>query len=148
MTLITFQDGQVVFRDGAVGTEQSCCCNKCSGPCDGENPCPEGCVCVDGECVEGTEVCFIFEALDPSCQNACYWCTREESIAASQAAANEGGCSQNLFPDPDCVFKFANGDPPNDPLVGLVNPDTGDPECPEWWAQIVTCCYTCPNPLP
>jgi hypothetical protein len=28
MTQITFQDGKVVFRDGAVGTEQACCCKK------------------------------------------------------------------------------------------------------------------------
>ena len=36
MTLITFEDGKVVFRDGAVGTEQACCCGEdepCSGPC-------------------------------------------------------------------------------------------------------------------
>lgn len=26
MTLITFQDGKPVFRDGKVGTEQECCC--------------------------------------------------------------------------------------------------------------------------
>jgi hypothetical protein len=26
MTLITFQDGKVVFRDGKVGTEEACCC--------------------------------------------------------------------------------------------------------------------------
>jgi hypothetical protein len=33
MTLITFQDGAVVFRDGQVGTEQACCCQpecKCA----------------------------------------------------------------------------------------------------------------------
>jgi len=29
MTLITFQDGAVVMRDGQVGTEQACCCNLC-----------------------------------------------------------------------------------------------------------------------
>ena len=29
MTLITFQDGGVVFRDGKVGTEQECCCQQC-----------------------------------------------------------------------------------------------------------------------
>lgn len=28
MTLITFQDGKPVLRDGKVGTEQACCCNK------------------------------------------------------------------------------------------------------------------------
>jgi hypothetical protein len=29
MTLITFQDGTVVVRDGKVGTEQACCCEDC-----------------------------------------------------------------------------------------------------------------------
>lgn len=29
MTLITFQDGKVVMRDGQVGTEQACCCRDC-----------------------------------------------------------------------------------------------------------------------
>ena len=28
MTLITFQDGKPVFRDGKVGTEQECCCQQ------------------------------------------------------------------------------------------------------------------------
>ena len=39
MTLITFEDGKAVFRDGKVGTEQACCC--------------QGCCCVDGEPVPG-----------------------------------------------------------------------------------------------
>lgn len=30
MTLITFQDGRAVMRDGKVGTEQACCCQP---PC-------------------------------------------------------------------------------------------------------------------
>jgi hypothetical protein len=29
MTLITFEDGKAVFRDGKVGTGQACCCNLC-----------------------------------------------------------------------------------------------------------------------
>jgi hypothetical protein len=36
MTLITFQDGAVVFRDGQVGTEQACCCGT-------EPSCDENC---------------------------------------------------------------------------------------------------------
>ena len=36
MTLITFQDGKVVLRDGKVGTEAACCC------------CPPGCPSLDG----------------------------------------------------------------------------------------------------
>jgi hypothetical protein len=51
MTLITLQDGKLVLRDGAIGTEQACCCAKCSGPCDDNEDCAPGCECVDGECV-------------------------------------------------------------------------------------------------
>jgi len=29
MTTVTLQDGQVVLRDGKVGTEASCCCEAC-----------------------------------------------------------------------------------------------------------------------
>jgi hypothetical protein len=52
VTRITLQDGKIVIREGKVGTEQECCCEKCAGPCDEENPCPAGCSCVDGECVQ------------------------------------------------------------------------------------------------
>ena len=45
LTVIPLAAGKVVMRDDKVGTEQACCCNKCSGPCDEENPCPEGCCC-------------------------------------------------------------------------------------------------------
>jgi hypothetical protein len=34
MTLITVQDGAVVFHNGKVGTEQACCCSNCA-------PCPD-----------------------------------------------------------------------------------------------------------
>jgi hypothetical protein len=34
MTLIAFQDGKPVFRDGKVGAEQECCCEEeCCLPC-------------------------------------------------------------------------------------------------------------------
>jgi hypothetical protein len=59
---ITIQNGSIVVRDGKIGTEQACCCGGCSGPCDDENPCPEGCACVDGECVAVT-----------SCAGTCVW---------------------------------------------------------------------------
>ena len=36
MTLITFDAGKVIMRDGKVGTEQECCCTKCR--CDLECP--------------------------------------------------------------------------------------------------------------
>jgi hypothetical protein len=46
------QGGSFLLQNGALATGAGCCCNKCSGPCDGENPCPEGCECVDGQCVD------------------------------------------------------------------------------------------------
>lgn len=33
MTLVTFDDGKVVLRDGKVGTEEACCCCP---PCNGQ----------------------------------------------------------------------------------------------------------------
>ena len=50
---LTVQNGSLVVRDGAIATGQGCCCGGgggCSGPCDAENPCPPGCVCIDGKC--------------------------------------------------------------------------------------------------
>jgi hypothetical protein len=32
MTTITVQDGQIILRDGKVGTEQECCCIECQCP--------------------------------------------------------------------------------------------------------------------
>lgn len=39
MALITFQNGEVVLRDGKVGTESGCCCGQCA------QPCPDYCGC-------------------------------------------------------------------------------------------------------
>lgn len=55
MTLITFQDGQVVMRDGQVGTEQACCCDQ---PCDlsqlNQTTQPNVSVTTNCECNNGT----------------------------------------------------------------------------------------------
>jgi hypothetical protein len=54
-------DGQWLIVDGQLATDENCCCDpSCSGACDEENPCPEGCNCCDGVCQEepccGTEL--------------------------------------------------------------------------------------------
>jgi len=38
MTLITFQDGSPILKDGKVGTEQACCCDGggCAASCEDE----------------------------------------------------------------------------------------------------------------
>ena len=49
MTSITVQDGQIVLREGAIGTEQACCCGE-PPECESDEDCPEGECCVDGQC--------------------------------------------------------------------------------------------------
>lgn len=63
VTLISLQDGNVVMRDGRVGTEQDCCCGQ---GCDCENPSgtllpmdtpfsmSSDCACYDGSTISGT----------------------------------------------------------------------------------------------
>ena len=51
MVLITTENGKVVFRDGLVGTEQSCCCPSDDPPeCRFNEDCGEGRYCCDGYC--------------------------------------------------------------------------------------------------
>lgn len=49
MTLITFQDGKAVMRDGKVGTEQECCCTPCDASLLDQNAQPD--VTVQSTCV-------------------------------------------------------------------------------------------------
>jgi hypothetical protein len=59
-------DGQWLIVDGQLATDANCCCDPpCSGACDEENPCPEGCECCDGVCLE-------------ECKGACcaYFCAK------------------------------------------------------------------------
>lgn len=80
------KDGKLLVKGGALGTGQACCCNKCSGPCDGENPCPPGCVCVDGECQESP----CSGPCDSSCF-AAYCCSGD-----GQCGPNGDGCAEFL----------------------------------------------------
>jgi hypothetical protein len=61
---IRLVDGQWLIVDGQLATDDNCCCAPpCSGACDEENPCPEGCYCCDGVCQA--------EPCDPPCSGAC-----------------------------------------------------------------------------
>jgi hypothetical protein len=98
--------------------------------------------------VAGTIYCDFFEALEVGGQNSGYYCNQADSEAAAQAQATEGDCAAfSIYAgNPACTFVSAYA---GSGAGGLVNPDTGDPDCPEHWAQLVTCCYVCEeNPLP
>jgi len=55
VSIYTF-DGQWLLAGEGVATSGDCCCDDpppaCSGSCDEETPCPEGCYCCDGVCQE------------------------------------------------------------------------------------------------
>jgi len=51
MTTIAWEGGGPVFKNGGVGSGQPCCCKKCSGPCQLDSNCGEGCRCLGSVCV-------------------------------------------------------------------------------------------------
>ena len=103
MALVS-QGGSLLLRNGALATGAACCCNKCSGPCpngvsecapgcgckdsqcvpcsgpcDEENPCPEECSCIDGNCgpkrpgaccVENECMLVVLLTWGPNCESA------------------------------------------------------------------------------
>jgi len=141
MTSITVQNGQIVLRDGAIGTEQACCCKKCEGPCDEENPCPEGCLCVDGECAQ---VCVVGEV---ACPEGFVCCQQLIEITQENVAVYEFACF-DLFAGPigKCCYNFGNN---------CVETTRGDCFCSfdglrgveVFWTEGL-CVDGCSNPLP
>jgi hypothetical protein len=88
MTLITFQDGKVVMRDGKIGTEQECCCEDEAGPCvDCDN------LAYD-ECPESFEVTFDTEgAFDPDCNTTLTYTITKDQLNADDPSSRgwQGG---------------------------------------------------------
>ena len=86
MTSPIFKDGKLLLSGGKIATSAACCCNKCSGPCDEENPCPEGCYCNCG-------VCWPNEGCP--CPPGCYCCTKifADRQCEYACALVEGGCA-------------------------------------------------------
>jgi hypothetical protein len=77
-----------------------CCAPPCSGPCDEENPCPEGCICCNGECVEEIpegECCGPCDEENP-CPEGCYCC---DGVCQSEPC--EGVC---CLPDETCSTDY------------------------------------------
>jgi hypothetical protein len=64
MSPLYLHDGKLLLVDGKLAANEACCCNKCSGPCEGDEDCAPGCVCVDGECVECNCVLFASQRIN------------------------------------------------------------------------------------
>jgi hypothetical protein len=119
MTNIAVQDGKILLRDGAIGTEQSCCCKKCEGPCDAENACPEGCECVNGRCV--TECSGPCDAENP-CPEGCRCFDGECVPECSGPCDGDDSCPEGC----ECVGGECSGDVP--PLASNCRDC-----CPDWF---------------
>jgi hypothetical protein len=127
MALIN-QGGKLLLRGAALASGVACCCNNnnCSGPCDAENPCPEGCDCVDGVCVNPPDVCD-------------QYCYQVDAPGAQCGNSPEGECE---CPPGDrvgveCFYRTPSGGGPcpdgdlpdnfqNEPLEGCWNSDDPD----------------------
>jgi hypothetical protein len=100
---ITVEDGKIVVEGGSIGTGEACCCKKCEGPCDEENPCPEGCICCNGVCVEEIpegECCGPCDEENP-CPEGCICCN---GVCVEEIPEGEccGPCDENEDCEPGC----------------------------------------------
>jgi hypothetical protein len=123
MALIN-QGGKLLLQNGALASGAACCCNKCSGPCDSENPCPEGCACVDGECVTSP------------CSGPCG--CQEQDFACSVIFFDTEEEANQFCQDPAKIFRNCDiYDPAVNPL-----PDQGE----RWGVDYCEC--TAPSACP
>lgn len=175
MTLITMQDGKVVFKDDKAGTEQACCCNAggdtCSGPCHqtaGYTPftpdvdCPQitDCVCY-GTCTKyAHSICGYFyygNWFFDDDGNALYhipWEGNPDYHPASigQWMDDRDACLDAL---PEEAFDPPDGyDPPDAAGTASKSPVEMDcsecipDESTEYWTCVTICEGQCGNPLP
>lgn len=135
---LTVQNGSLVLRNGALGTGQACCCGEddqpCSGPCDEENPCPEGCICCNGECIPAIGCDDPLEG----CQPICGWPKYLENCEENGAE----GCGQLAcvlswdtvtMPGKECEERYTFSAPvqASQPVSGQVpNLSGGGIDCP------------------
>jgi hypothetical protein len=99
-------DGKWLIVGGNLATDAACCCPPppppCEGPCDEENPCPEGCECCqgecrpvsEGECVECSGSC---DEENP-CPEGCECCT----VWSGGSPGSLGNACRNVSDDYAC----------------------------------------------
>jgi hypothetical protein len=111
---IRLVDGKWLIVDGQLATDDNCCCAPpCSGACDEENPCPEGCECVDGECVA--------VALGTCCEQGCVECTGGnyswDGTKWALTICFPEGCPTTECLVTDCPAVWADEDPPSQEAI-------------------------------
>jgi hypothetical protein len=131
MTLITFQGGKPVLRDGKVGTEQACCCGCIPCACEkavdytfnqrgkwelGDTP-PEP---TEGEATayNASDSCYL-QTLTP-----CQTCFDFDIVPDGDiCVCGNGGCYEGFEPVDFIICEFTD------------NPDVRDPP-PIWWVSV------------
>ena len=98
MTLITWNNGGPVLRDGNIGTEQACCCNNC---------CQVSFTVHSGVCPHFPPFDYTEEELQAFCDafQAQYDCLQGvmESLGFTVTQGEWAGCFENICPSEDGV---------------------------------------------
>ncbi len=136
--------GGLVNKSGSLGTGAACCCNKCSGPCDEENPCGEGCTCIQGQCF-------------PNCAlvgNGCpegYECCSQLVGVVNNTAVLANVCLPVYLDGPEgqCCFNFgANCNPASRTFADCFCTHPYPYNNETVWIAGLSCDDPCGNPFP
>jgi hypothetical protein len=100
--------GKWLIVAGKLAAAAACCCSPpCSGPCDEETPCPEGCNCCDGVCQE--EECVLGACCDDD--GTCSQTTEgdcsgawHEGVDCDDIDCTSGCCENVSSPNGGCFY--------------------------------------------
>jgi hypothetical protein len=129
---------------GNLATSDDCCClPPCSGPCDEENPCPEGCVCCTRQAEAGPPTVQVVECQTPrllGCINCVDCPTVDSDLGALETEVGPSGPFQDFF---EALAELGND---CSGFLYICGPDTiccgNDPDCctHEYGFYVIQCC--------
>lgn len=111
-----FQVYRVPCTEGCEGScsesapcPEGCCCiegqcvapekGQCCGPCDDENPCDEGCLCEEGECVPADPCCCVDGEIVQATQSDCEECGVTRTCYEYTYVEEGQECPEGFTPD-------------------------------------------------
>jgi hypothetical protein len=145
------QGGGEYQGDDTTCSPDPCGETVCSGPCDEENPCPEGCACVDGQCAPPPDCPGPIVGIYSGCN--CWHAPENEgpgedaAIACAQSACDQFWTpeySQYACPEGYVIADCIPGEPQVDPVCGPL--EEGGP--PFYIVHVSVSCCPEENPLP